>query len=87
MPLTFQIKRKSYIFSINDFLALLIIMANYINYYFDTLFPLSSLNRSLFLFSIGIDGSDCVAIRARGNNRLETFTQLADDDADFIKLC
>ena len=38
-------------------------MANYINYYFDTLFPLSSLNRSLFLFPIGIDGSDCVAIK------------------------
>ena len=63
MPLTFQIKRKSYIFSINDFLALLIIMANYINYYFDTLFPLSLLNRSLFLFPIGIEGSDCVAIK------------------------
>ena len=63
MPLTFQIKRKSYIFSINDFLALLIIMANYINYYFDTLFPLSSLNRSFFLFPIGIEGSDCVAIK------------------------
>ena len=63
MPLTFQIKRKSYIFSINDFLALLIIMANYINYYFDTLFPLSSLNRSLFLFPIGIEGSDCVVIK------------------------
>ena len=63
MPLTFQIKRKSYIFSINDFLALLIIMANYINYYFDTLFPLSSSNRSLFLFPIGIEGFDCVAIK------------------------
>ena len=63
MPLTFQIKRKSYIFSINDFLALLIIMANYINYYFDTLFPFFSLNRSLFLFAFGIEGSDCVAIK------------------------
>ena len=38
-------------------------MANYINYYFDTLFPLSSLNRTLFLFPIGVEGSDCVAIK------------------------